>query len=119
MEVTLGDVHESIDWGIKNTSYTAALQGIKPTDDLNNGPKEHPDIQLACETYFDEVVALGRRLLRLFALSLDLSETISTNIQKDQPVSLESCITHHKIPSPWTRLKSESALTLYPLPKSH
>ena len=68
-------MHESIDWGTKNTSYTAALQGIKLTDDLNNWPKEHPDVQLACETYFDEVVALGRRLLRLFALSLDLPET--------------------------------------------
>ena len=68
-------MHESIDWGTKNTSYTAALQGIKPTDDLNNWPKEHPAVQIACETYFDEVVALGRRLLRLFALSLDLPET--------------------------------------------
>lgn len=71
----LGDVHESIDWGTKNTSYTAALEGLQPTDDLNNWPKGHPKLQAACEKYFDDVVALGRKLLRLFALSLDLEET--------------------------------------------
>lgn len=43
--------------------------------DLNIWPSGHPGLRDACEKYFDDIVALGRRLLRLFALSLDLEET--------------------------------------------
>jgi isopenicillin N synthase-like dioxygenase len=67
------DNHESIDWGTKHTSYATAMDG-KKHDDLNNWPSGHPEFQKACETYFDDIVALGRRLLHLFALSLDLDE---------------------------------------------
>jgi isopenicillin N synthase-like dioxygenase len=74
VKLKLGDMHESIDFGSKNTSYTASFTG-SATEDLNNWPKQHPTLQAACENYFDDVVALGRRLLLLFALSLDLEET--------------------------------------------
>jgi isopenicillin N synthase-like dioxygenase len=69
------DVHESLDWGTKNTSFTAPFAEIKGDEDYNFWPKSHPKIRQACEKYFDEIVTLGRRLLHLFALSLDLEET--------------------------------------------
>jgi isopenicillin N synthase-like dioxygenase len=43
-----------------------------PLHGPNRWPDEHPWLREAAERYFDETMALGKRLLRLFAISLDL-----------------------------------------------
>lgn len=41
----------------------------------NRWPAQHPWLQAACDPYLDAAVALGKRLLRIFAVSLDLDDT--------------------------------------------
>jgi hypothetical protein len=47
--------------------------------------------------YFNEVRVMGRRLLRLFAFSLDHLRHFSMTLQRDREVLLELLIIRHKI----------------------
>jgi isopenicillin N synthase-like dioxygenase len=45
-----------------------------PLHGPNRWPAEHPWLREAAEAYFDATLALGKRLLRVFAISLDLPD---------------------------------------------
>lgn len=66
------DIKESyeyaLDLPLSDPSVTAGL----PLHGPNRWPADHPWLRQAAEAYFNETLALGKRLLRVFALSLDL-----------------------------------------------
>ena len=70
-----GDVHEGFDFGVPCTSIYAP-NFERTNEDLNVWPKQLGDpFKKAIMDYYQAVTALGRRLSRLFALSLSLEET--------------------------------------------
>lgn len=74
-----GDVHEGFDFGVPNTSiYSPNFQ--RTTEDVNVWPKRLGEpFKSAIMDYYDAVTALGRKLVQIFALSLDLDEKYFDN----------------------------------------
>jgi len=70
-----GDVHEAFDFGVPCTSIYAP-NFARTTEDVNVWPaKLGEPFKNKIMRYYDEIVLLGRKLARIFALSLDLEET--------------------------------------------
>ena len=70
-----GDVHEAFDFGVPCTSIYAP--NFERTDkDVNVWPTQLGEpFKKSIMNYYDAVTRLGRKLLQIFALSLNLDET--------------------------------------------
>lgn len=70
-----GDVHEAFDFGVPCTSiYAPNFERID--EDVNVWPEQlGAPFKSVIMEYYEAVTALGRKLLQIFALSLNLEET--------------------------------------------
>lgn len=64
------DLKESYEFALDLPMDDPAVVAKLPLHGPNRWPAEHPWLREACEAYFNETMALGKRLLRVFALSL-------------------------------------------------
>lgn len=68
------DIKESYEYALDLPLDDPAVLAGLPLHGPNRWPAEHPWLRAAAEAYFDHTLALGKRLLRVFALSLGLDE---------------------------------------------
>ena len=68
------DLKESYEFALDLPLADPAVQAGLPLHGPNRWPPEYPWLREAAEAYFDATLALGKRLLRVFAVSLDLDE---------------------------------------------
>ena len=68
------DVKESFEFALDLPFDDADVAAGLPLHGPNRWPPDMPWLRSAAEAYFNETMALGKRLLRLFAVSLDLDE---------------------------------------------
>ncbi len=68
------DLKESYEIGVDLPLDDPDVAAGLPLHGPNRWPAAHPWLRSAAEAYFDATTALGRRLLRLFALSLGMPE---------------------------------------------
>ena len=68
------DLKESWEYALDLPMEDPAVQAGLPLHGPNRWPQEHPWLRVAAEAYFNETMALGMRMLRVFAHSLDLDE---------------------------------------------
>lgn len=68
------DIKESYEFALDLPLDDPAVVAGLPLHGPNRWPAEHPWLRAAAEAYFAETMALGKRLLRVFALSLGMPE---------------------------------------------
>ncbi|NKC33542.1 isopenicillin N synthase family oxygenase [Roseomonas sp. BU-1] len=68
------DIKESYEFALDLPLDDPAVVAGLPLHGPNRWPPEHPWLRQAAEAYFDQTMALGKRLLRVFALSLGMPE---------------------------------------------
>jgi isopenicillin N synthase-like dioxygenase len=68
------DLKESFESALDLPLDDPAVQAGLPLHGPNRWPADMPWLRQAAEAYFDATLALGRRLLRVFAVSLDMPE---------------------------------------------
>lgn len=68
------DLKESYEYALDLPLTDPDVAANLPLHGPNRWPADHPWLRTAAEAYFNETLALGKRLLRLFARSLDLEE---------------------------------------------
>lgn len=68
------DIKESFEYALDLPFDDPAVVAGLPLHGPNRWPEGQPWLRVAAEAYFDETLALGKRLLRVFAVSLDLDE---------------------------------------------
>jgi len=68
------DLKESFEYALDLPLDDPDVAAGRPLHGPNRWPADMPWLRAAAEAYFDETLALGKRLLRVFALSLDLDE---------------------------------------------
>jgi isopenicillin N synthase-like dioxygenase len=68
------DLKESWEYALDLPLEDPDVQAGLPLHGPNRWPADLPWLRTAAEAYFDETMALGKRMLRVFALSLDLEE---------------------------------------------
>ena len=68
------DLKESFEYGLDLPMDDADVVAGRPLHGPNRWPADMPWLRQAAEAYFEETIALGKRLLRVFALSLGLDE---------------------------------------------
>lgn len=68
------DLKESFEYALDLPLTDPAVEAGLPLHGPNRWPPEYPWLRAAAEAYFNETLALGKRLLRVFALSLELDE---------------------------------------------
>ena len=68
------DLKESFEYALDLPLEDPDVAAGRPLHGPNRWPADMPWLREAAEAYFDETLALGKRLLRVFALSLDLDE---------------------------------------------
>jgi len=73
-ETALGDVHEGFDMANELAPDDPLLKGREALYGANQWPEGLPGFKDQMQAYFGEVLALGKRLFRAFALALDLPE---------------------------------------------
>ena len=68
------DLKESYEYALDLPLDDPDVIAERPLYGPNRWPREHPWLRQAAEAYFDETMALGKRLLRVFATSLGLEQ---------------------------------------------
>lgn len=68
------DIKESYEFALDLALDDPAVVAGLPLHGPNRWPAEHPWLRAAAEAYFNETMALGKRLLRVFAVSLGMPE---------------------------------------------
>lgn len=68
------DIKESYEFALDLPLDDPAVVAGLPLHGPNRWPPEHPWLRAAAEAYFTETMALGKRLLRVFAVSLGMPE---------------------------------------------
>jgi|SRR5579871_234241 len=68
------DLKESFEYALDLPLEDPDVAAGRPLHGPNRWPSDMPWLRAAAERYFDETLALGKRLLRLFAVSLELDE---------------------------------------------
>jgi isopenicillin N synthase-like dioxygenase len=68
------DLKESYEIGLDLPLDDPAVAAGVPLHGPNRWPSDHPWLRDAAQAYFDATLALGKQLLRLFAVSLDMPE---------------------------------------------
>ncbi|PZW44901.1 isopenicillin N synthase-like dioxygenase [Humitalea rosea] len=68
------DIKESYEFALDLPLDDPSVVAGLPLHGPNRWPEEHPWLREAAEAYFNETMALGKRLLRVFATSLDLPQ---------------------------------------------
>ncbi len=77
------DLKESYEFGLDLPLDDPDVSAGLPLHGPNRWPPAHPWLQPAAEAYFDATLALGKRLLRVFAASLDVDpETFLRHTRK-------------------------------------
>lgn len=85
------DQKESFVWGLEVSAEEAAAYPDNPFLTPNNWPSDMPELRAAAYDYFEAVLDCGRRLMKIFALGLDLPEdTFIQNWQR--PIARGSVI---------------------------
>lgn len=68
------DIKESYEFALDLPMDDPAVVAGLPLHGPNRWPPEYPWLREACEAYFEQVMALGKRLLKVFAVSLGMEE---------------------------------------------
>jgi isopenicillin N synthase-like dioxygenase len=68
------DLKESYEFALDLSMEDPDVVAGRPLHGPNRWPADMPWLRAAAQAYFDETLALGKRLLRLFAVSLELDE---------------------------------------------
>ncbi len=68
------DIKESFEYALDLPLEDPDVQAGLPLHGPNRWPEAHPWLRAAAETYFNETMALGKRMLRVFAVSLGMPE---------------------------------------------
>ena len=87
------DLKESYELGLDLPLDDPDVAAGLPLHGPNRWPAEHPWLREAAEAYFNETLALGKRLLRLFAVSLDVPE--ATFLQHCRKPMVQSRLFHY------------------------
>lgn len=91
------DIKESYEFALDLALDDPAVVAGLPLHGPNRWPPEHPWLRAACEAYFNETLALGKRLLRVFAASLGMPQDFFLQFTKKPMV--QSRLFHYR-PAP-------------------
>jgi isopenicillin N synthase-like dioxygenase len=72
------DLKESYEWALDLPLDDPDVEKGRLLHGPNRWPADHPWLQAAADPYFDATMALGRRMLEIFAVSLDLNRDYFT-----------------------------------------
>jgi isopenicillin N synthase-like dioxygenase len=107
------DLKESYEIGLDLPLDDPCVAAGVPLHGPNRWPAEHPWLREAAQAYFDATLTLGKQLLRLFAISLDMPEGFFLQYCK-KPI-VQTRLFHYPPPAPHTDFGMITLLTQDPI----